>query len=201
MENTALDEMSRGVPASAGMSEQDEAKARSATATKVLERMAEVIERIDLIQKALGSVLPDIIAKHSLGEATDLLMDLGSTGGIADRLAKVVSEFNGRIAYGKEVAMPARLDDEECQTFNTDRARVTRTAKLYASIPADKRDEAYQWLRDNGLEALIQETVNASSLSAAAKEMMATGNELPEDMFKVHTKDSVSLTNKQKKAK
>jgi hypothetical protein len=94
--------------------------------------------------------------------------------------------------------MPARLDAEECKTFNTDDSRVTRTAKVYASIPGDKREAAYQWLRDNGYEGLIQETVNSSSLSGAAKEMMANGNELPEDLFSVHTKDGISITRKRK---
>lgn len=200
-QNTALDEVSRGIPDSATMSEADQAAARSATIAKVIERTLEAIERLDLIQKALGSVLPDLIAKHALGEATDVLMDLGSTGGIAERLTKAVSDFNARIAYAKEVSMPARLDDEECQTFNTERARVTRTARTYASIVNEQKEAAFLWLRENGLEALIQETVNASSLSGAAKERMAEGHELPEDLFKVHIKDSVSLTNKQKKAK
>lgn len=49
--------------------------------------------------------------------------------------------------------------------------------------------------------SLIQPTVNSSSLSALAKELMESGGELPADMFSVHTKDGVSITKAKKGGK
>jgi len=42
--------------------------------------------------------------------------------------------------------------------------------------------------------SLISETVNASSLSSLAKELLEVGKELPDHLFNVHTKDGVSIT-------
>lgn len=74
--------------------------------------------------------------------------------------------------------------------------RVQLGGDIYASIPADKREEAYKWLREKGDGDLIQETVNSSTLKAYCKEKMQTlaanGEELP-DCFKVQPYSRVSI--------
>jgi len=51
------------------------------------------------------------------------------------------------------------------------------------------------WLRDNGHGGLIQPTVNSSTLSAFAKNLLEVeGKELPEDLFKVGTAPYTSIT-------
>lgn len=47
--------------------------------------------------------------------------------------------------------------------------------------------------------SLIQETVNSSSLSSLAKELMEEGKEMPEKTFNIHAKDGVSITKAKKK--
>lgn len=205
-QNTALDEVSRMVSDSDTMTEADTQAARASLMGKVNDRIAEVTQRLQHISRAVVGVdadgnkfpmggLPELIADNPLGQAVDIVVAFDAA--VAE-LDKATSEIKQRLAYAKEVAFPSRLDAEECKTFNTDDSRVTRTAKVYAAIPGDKREAAYEWLRANGYEGLIQETVNSSSLSGAAKEMMANGNELPEDLFSVHTKDGISITRKRK---
>lgn len=204
--STALDEVSRMVPNSDTMTEADTQAARVSMMAKVCSRITEVTERLTLISRVVVGVdqdgnklssggLPELIADNPLGQAVDVVAAFDD---VVTKLEKATSEIKQRLAYAREVAMPTRMDDEECKTFNTDDFRVTRMARLYASIPSDKQEAAYQWLRDNGLEALIKETVNASSLSGAAKEIMEKGEELPEDLFSTHTKDSISITRKRK---
>lgn len=183
------------VPDSATLTDADKAAIRASTMGKVNDRLSEVTMRLVQIDKVVGQTLPEAIGANPLGQAVDLMASFDAQ--IRD-LDAAFSEIKQRLAYAKEVSMPKRMDDEECKTFNTEDFRVTRTAKLFASIPSDNQEAAYQWLRDNGYEALIKETVNASSLSGAAKEMMENGNELPEDLFKCHVKDSVSITKKKK---
>ena len=66
---------------------------------------------------------------------------------------------------------------------------------MFASIIAEKRPQAFQWLRDNGYGDIIQETVNASTLSAFAKTLLETENkELPEEFFRVHAESQATLT-------
>ncbi len=189
---TALDEVSSMVPDSATMKPEDIKAKRSATMDKACARLAEVTDRIDQISNAVQTVLPELIGEHPLGEACDRVSELD---GVVQVLEKATAAMKARVAYAREVSMPSRMDAEECQTFNTDRFRVTRTAKLYASIVGDK-DVAFEWLRENELGSLIQETVNSSSLSGAAKELMLNGRELPEDLFKSHMKDGISITKK-----
>lgn len=204
--NTALDEVSRGIPASEGMTDKDKQEARASLMSKVNTRIAEVTQRVTHISRAVIGLdangnkldaggLPELIAENPLGQATDVVAGFNDV--VCD-LEKAVAELKQRLAYAKEVAMPARMDDEECKTFNTEDWRVTRLAKVFASIPGDKREGAYAWLRENGYEGMIQETVNSSSLSAAAKELIERGEELPEDLFSIHTKDSISITRKKK---
>lgn len=142
---------------------------------------------------SLNSLLPAYVADQPLGIAVDGLSTLDKA---VAALEKALLEVKAKLAFAKEVSMPQRMDAEAVKTFNTDNFRVTRTARVFASIAAEQVESAYQWLRDNGYESLIKETVNSSSLSAAAKEMMQEGEELPEELFKVHMKDGISITKK-----
>lgn len=73
--------------------------------------------------------------------------------------------------------------------------RVGVSGKLYAAIKADRKEVAYAWLRKNELGDLITETVNASTLSAVARDMRENQNkDLPEDLFNVADKYTTSVT-------
>lgn len=204
--NTALDEVSRRVPDEMTLTDEDKRAMRVSMMGKVSSRLHEVAERMALISRAVigtdadgnklpAGGLPELIADNPLGEAVDVIAAFDTA---VSAVEKMMSEVKGRLAYAKEVSMPARMDDEQCKTFNTDDYRVTRTARMFASIPGDKQEAAYAWLRDNGYEALIKETVNSSALSGAAKELMERGEELPEDLFSTHSKDNISITRKKK---
>jgi len=181
--------------------DRDELERRAAAIAKATSRLAEQADYLGRIEAVVGQNLPEFITRHPLGEVVDGFVALD------DQLTAVqeaVSKLAERVRYGKEVSFPARLDDEEMKSFNAQSGnRVTRTARIYASIISDTTGEivkrAYEWLRNNELGSLIKETVNSSSLSAAAKELMENGRELPDDLFKLHTKDSVSITRKKGK--
>jgi hypothetical protein len=190
--STAQDGVSRD-PLEAGTKEGDEVSRQAATVAKAVVRLNDITEYLSLIDRAVASVLPEVIANHPLGDAVDNVSDLD---GAITAAEKALSELKGRISYSKEVSMPARMDAEKAKTFNTEKYRVTRTARVFASILSDQISAAYDWLRRNQYDALIKETVNSSSLSAAAKELMEAGRELPEDMFRVHMKDGISITKK-----
>lgn len=130
-------------------------------------------------------------------------LPLGATANLiaTTKLAieKAETEFKGTketLSYCLEVAIPERFKREEIKTFNTDDFRVTISTRVMASIVDEERENAYQWLRDNGYDSIIKETVNASTMSATAKEIMENGRELPDDMFRTFTKDGTSITKK-----
>ena len=62
---------------------------------------------------------------------------------------------------------------------------VYLTDDVRASIPAVNKMAAWQWLRDNGYEHLIVETINAGTLKSWAKERLVENDELPEDLFNI----------------
>ena len=74
--------------------------------------------------------------------------------------------------------------------------RVHLQSDIRASIKADNKAAAYEWLGDNGHGGLITETVNASSLKAFCKDKMKNGEELPEELFKTSVFTRAVITRK-----
>lgn len=73
--------------------------------------------------------------------------------------------------------------------------RVGVSSRFVASIIPDQRDKAFNWLRTHGFSDLITSTVNAQTLSAAAKVMREEQNrELPVDLFRTADLPNVSVT-------
>lgn len=114
---------------------------------------------------------------------------------IKNHLDEAMKLVDAQIDRLSKTAIPEAFEREGAKTITTlDGDRVTVTEKLYASIPAPKREEAFNWLRDNGHESLIVQTVNSSSLSAFAKAELELGRDLPDGLFTTHLQNSVSLT-------
>jgi len=70
--------------------------------------------------------------------------------------------------------------------------RVSLGTRWSASIP-DKAD-GFDWLRNNGHGGVIQETVNAQTLGALAKELNNEGKELPAPTFTTNIMTYTSIT-------
>lgn len=160
------------------------------TITRMTDWVEEVAARFTDAATTVRDNVPDIALKAPMGRAIDVAAHLSKT---FDGLEENIKSFRAEIAKMKELHLPERFDNEEVGTFNTDTFRVTKTTRTYASIIGEQ-DDAFDWLRSNDYEGLIKPTVNASSLSAAAKELMESGKELPDDLFRVYNKNGVSIT-------
>lgn len=85
------------------------------------------------------------------------------------------------------------------QSAGTDLIRVPEIARSFSlltkmSASISDKDKGYKWLRDNGHGDLITETVNASTLSAFAKNLLEEqGFELPADAFNVRTYNIIGV--------
>lgn len=103
--------------------------------------------------------------------------------------------LNGLFATYKSEIVPAMFDEAGIKNVPlVEGYRVQTGGKIFASIKADAKEQAYQWLRDNGLGALVVETVNVQTLSAAAKVMAEEENrELPEEFFNTMDKFTTSV--------
>lgn len=90
--------------------------------------------------------------------------------------------------------LPERLDAAKVPNFTIEGVgRFTRTERYFASM-IDKA-AGLKWLRANGGGDLIQETVNAQSLSGFGRARLEeSGKDLPAKVFKVTLIPGVSLT-------
>lgn len=70
--------------------------------------------------------------------------------------------------------------------------RVSLSSRWSASM-IDK-DAAMKWLRESGNGGVIQETVNAQTLGALAKEMNNEGHDLPNQYFNTNIMTYTSIT-------
>jgi hypothetical protein len=94
--------------------------------------------------------------------------------------------INKRIEEISKQLLPDAMDEDGISNIKIDGVgRISLRGEVYVSILAENREQAYQWMRDTGRGSLIVETVNASSLKAAAKAWLKGGEEIPENLIKV----------------
>lgn len=80
--------------------------------------------------------------------------------------------------------IPDLMAEQEIRSITIeDIGRVQLASDMYVSI-IDK-EAGYEWLRENGLDGLIQPYIQPSTLKAAVKEAVAKGVEFPEALFKI----------------
>jgi len=115
-------------------------------------------------------------------------------------LRKVIKEFETAfeaiwVEYNGTL-MPAAIEGAGvtnvplAEGLRVQRAQVTR-----ASIREGMHEAAHAWLKENGHHMIVTETVNASTLSSLAKELIEEQNiDLPDEMFNVALMPVMSIT-------
>jgi hypothetical protein len=98
------------------------------------------------------------------------------------------------IDKAKQETLPTMFKENGIGSIAVDGYRYVISENVRASIPPDHKEEAYEWLMENGLGALIIQTVNSSTLAAQAKKMLEEGQELNPDLFNVYILPNTSVT-------
>lgn len=107
----------------------------------------------------------------------------------------ILKDIKAKIEMLAKNLIPEAFEREGVTTLTIiggDRATITQ--RVFASIPAAVRTEAYAWLRKNKGGDLIQQTVNAASLSAWVKAELEQGRAPPEKLITTHIDNNTSLT-------
>lgn len=91
------------------------------------------------------------------------------------------------------VQIPTLFSNRNLKTITIEGLGRVTVSHRYSVSMLDK-PAGMEWLRGNGHGALIQETVNSSTLGAFGREMMEAGTELPENLFKTSTNPYTSIT-------
>lgn len=116
-----------------------------------------------------------------MSKIVDLATELAELKNEKELLGNQEKAINLRIEHLTRVLLPEAMDEDGVSNISIDGVgRITLRGEVFASIRADNREAAYEWLRDTGRGSLISETVNASTLKAAVKEWLKQGEEIPE---------------------
>ena len=117
-----------------------------------------------------------------LAELCGLFIELQS---VLEEFKEAQTNINKKIQELSVFKIPEKLEELGLDKIQVPALKrsfypVTR----YSSSMKDK-DLAFEWLREQGLEALIKETVNSNSLTTYLKSrLLEEGLEPPEDLFK-----------------
>lgn len=125
----------------------------------------------------------------------ELARELSNLKTQKDRIEEELSAINKRIEILARQEIPEAMDEAGVQNVKFEGiGKIYLKGDVFASIPAESRDAAYEWLELTGRGSLIKPTVNSSSLKAAVKEWISQGDEIPEDLIKVTPYTQAVLT-------
>lgn len=165
------------------------------TLLQVVPSSYQTFSQISMLTDELNHVGRDMDKLREAGDAVELAKGYVVLHRIQSRLEDVMTNLNKVFELYKNKYLPEALDAASLSNVPLKEGfRVGVSTRTWASIPKDKRSEAYAWLRSNNLGDLIVETVNASTLSATAKSLMEENRELPEGLFKVTPTPTTSVT-------
>jgi hypothetical protein len=93
--------------------------------------------------------------------------------------------------------IPAKMEEGGIERITYEGiGRVSLTADLNLSVKAGMKENIYEWMRENNLGDLIQETINASTLKAWYKARIKKGEKTPDDLLNVNPFVRASITKK-----
>ena len=125
----------------------------------------------------------------------ELARELSQLKSAKDKIEDELSAINKRIEILARQEIPEAMDEAGVQNVKFEGiGKIYLKGDVFASIPAESRDAAYEWLELTGRGSLIKPTVNSSSLKAAVKEWIAQGEEIPEELIKVTPYTQAVLT-------
>lgn len=165
------------------------------TLVSSLPTSAALMKHVQEISKLIPQIEKEMAASRKAG-AVALARSFVVLHRMTMRIDETFSPLNKLFDQYKKVDCPEIFEQEGITNVPlAEGYRVGVSVRLYASIIPEKKDEAYQWLRANKLGDLIQNSVNAQTLSATAKLLLEEKNtELPDYLFKTVLVPNISVT-------
>ena len=118
----------------------------------------------------------------------------------SETLLKNAKETYNQIS---EQTIPELMQQLELEEIKLRTGEKLSVAKVYhAKIPANREEEAFEWLRDNELGSIIKDivikktNVHHQTLKAVVKERYEDGKDIPEVLFGIYVKNVTKITNK-----
>lgn len=125
---------------------------------------------------------------------TDYAREYAEARKIKEEAEKVLAEAKESM-LAAEAALFSAMVDDEIDSISYGGKTYRPQIKTYYSCPADKKQELFIALREDGLGDIIKEDVNANTLSSAMREVVEqNGGEVPEeyaDLVNVYDKQTI----------
>jgi hypothetical protein len=125
-----------------------------------------------------------------LGQLVERMEGFGKTAAEHEEKAK---NYRGYERELREVIIPNLMESVNQPLLRTHSGEMIElTEQVFAKIPANRKPEAFQWLRDNDEAGMIKEelvtSVHPQTLKAWARGKLKEGVELPHDLFGIYVK-------------
>ena len=124
---------------------------------KRMELMSDIFEDIFDESEALASV--DTGTGKALSSLVRALRNVEQQIEEAENHLKVLKQDKHKLSVEN---IPALMDEMGVERIDVDGVTVTRKMIVHASIPADRKEEAFAWLRENNLDDIIKNDVTCS---------------------------------------
>tara|TARA_Y100000593_G_C4168966_1_gene265927 strand:+ start:100 stop:537 length:438 start_codon:yes stop_codon:yes gene_type:complete len=137
----------------------------------------------------------------NLGELSKLISEWEEAQELLAEAESTLTSLKKRVEQYSEEFIPALMFDlglDEIKTQNGDKVSVEK--QYFAKIPEKLKNEAFNWLIQNGMGAVIKkrvvetEGVHHSTLKALVKERYENGEDIPEDLFGIYVKNVTKVT-------
>ena len=163
---------------------------------------SEALPTANTLQKLLAEVNSLIVANLSQeflaaegADVVELARAFVALRQLKDKLEEVTKSFGNLFEKAKGETLPGAFERAGVPSVNLDEGfRITVRHDVRASIKAGMKLDAMRWLKDHGLESIVSETVNSSTLAAVARTKMEEGQELEPELFSVHVLPTMSVT-------
>lgn len=159
---------------------------------------------IDEVLTADNQEVPEEV--QGVPTLTDLADKLGMAKKTKQWLADQV-KINNQSIEDLQKELWELMVDNDLQSFNYKGTTFALSETVYGSPVAGMATEVYDWLKTNGYDSLVKETVNANSLSALIRELMEGSDGLkdisniPEDLaslLNIYPRQIISMTKSNK---
>jgi hypothetical protein len=134
--------------------------------------------------------------KYDTMSLLELVTAMSETRALLDTAAAEKIRLQNIYDHLRENKIPEAMDEEGVNNVTySGIGRVALTSDIYCAVPADQREEAWEWLKDNGHGGIFKVTVHGGTLKATLKAILKKGkDEIPSDLFKVTPFSRASIT-------
>ena len=118
--------------------------------TNIFDDIFDESEALSTIDTGTGKQLSDLV--RSLRNVEQQIED-------AENHLKALKQEKHRLSVEN---IPALMDEMGVERLDVDGLTVERKMMVHASIPQDRKEEAFAWLRENGMDDIIKNDVTCS---------------------------------------